>query len=157
MLAVDDKFAVRDGVSERHSPGEHFVCTTDFARNEERVAQRSVSHGKLRRILILISQTREVPRKCDRPRDRLTHQARIPGETSGCEPARRCLTAIRELHRAERTLFYTQRTKAMNSNQRYGEVEHELKLLSVALFARRQLFQEVEGAPEMRTCLGMSR
>jgi hypothetical protein len=54
MFAIDSKFLIRNGIGKCRSPGEGFVSFAEFTGHQQRVAQRPVSHGKLRLILVVI-------------------------------------------------------------------------------------------------------
>jgi hypothetical protein len=87
VLALDGEFAIRNGVREGRSSREDFVGLVKFARDEQRVAQRPMSHRKYRWILVVIGQSDQILRQRDRPWNRMPHQAGIPSEPAGGEPA----------------------------------------------------------------------
>ena len=95
------------------------------------------------------------PRQGDRPRNRLAHQAGIPGEAASRKPARRSVELVRQLHCPEGAFLDAQRPETLDGNQGYREVEREIELTRVALFTWRQLSEQIERALEMSARLGM--
>jgi len=88
MFAIDGKFRIWNRIGECHATSENDVSRLKLTCYQQRIAQRSLSHGQLRRGPVPLSQFNQVLGQPDRPRKRLAHQAGIPGQATGREPAR---------------------------------------------------------------------
>jgi hypothetical protein len=97
MFAIDSEFVIRKGVCERYCPVEGFDGFSKFAGNEKRIAKGTLGYGKLCRIIVSLGQFDEFSGQCDCLRNRLAHQAGVPGDPLGGESAGGSVEPVRKL------------------------------------------------------------